>query len=119
MYRMASAGRVVLDARGVERALARVTHEILERNKGVDDLVFIGVRSLGVHIAERLASKAAAIEGVRVPSGIIDITLYRDDLNRAAQQPEVKGTDIEFPIDDRQVVLVDDCLLYTSPSPRD
>jgi len=117
MYRMASAGRVVLDARGVERALARVTHEILERNKGVDDLVFIGVRSLGVHIAERLASKAAAIEGVRVPSGIIDITLYRDDLNRAAQQPEVKGTDIEFPIDDRQVVLVDD-VLYTGRTVR-
>jgi len=70
-----------------------------------------------VHIAERLASKAAAIEGVRVPSGIIDITLYRDDLNRAAQQPEVKGTDIEFPIDDRQVVLVDD-VLYTGRTVR-
>ncbi len=114
---MATAARLVLDAQGVERALARVTHEILERNKGVDDLVFIGVRSLGVHIAERLAAKAAAIEGVRVPSGIIDITLYRDDLNRAGQQPQVKGTDIEFPIDDRQVVLVDD-VLYTGRTVR-
>ena len=108
---------MVLDAQGVERALARVTHEILERNKGVENLVFIGVRSLGVEIAERLAAKAAAIEGVQVPSGIIDITLYRDDLSRAAQQPAVQGTDIPFPIDGRQVVLVDD-VLFTGRTVR-
>ena len=114
---MAATERMVLDAQGVERALARVTHEILERNKGVADLVFIGVRSLGVEIAERLAAKAAAIEGVQVPSGVIDITLYRDDLSRAFQQPAVKGTDIPFPIDDRQVVLVDD-VLYTGRTVR-
>ena len=108
---------MVLDAQGVERALARVTHEILERNKGVANLVFIGVRSLGVEIAERLAAKAAAIEGVQVPSGIIDITLYRDDLSRAAQQPAVQGTDIPFPIDGRQVVLVDD-VLFTGRTVR-
>ena len=114
---MAATERMVLDAQGVERALARVTHEILERNKGVEDLVFIGVRSLGVEIAERLAAKAAAIEGVQVPSGVIDITLYRDDLSRAFQQPAVKGTDIPFPIDDRQVVLVDD-VLFTGRSIR-
>jgi pyrimidine operon attenuation protein/uracil phosphoribosyltransferase len=108
---------MVLDAQGVERALARVTHEILERNKGVEDLVFIGVRSLGVEIAERLATKAAAIEGVEVPRGVIDITLYRDDLSRAVQQPAVKGTDIPFDIDGRQVVLVDD-VLYTGRTVR-
>ena len=114
---MPAAERMVLDAQGVERALARVTHEILERNKGVENLVFIGVRSLGVEIAERLAAKAAAIEGVQVPSGIIDITLYRDDLSRGAQQPAVQGTDIPFPIDDRQVVLVDD-VLFTGRTVR-
>ena len=114
---MAATERMVLDAQGVERALARVTHEILERNKGVEDLVFIGVRSLGVEIAERLATKATAIEGVEVPRGVIDITLYRDDLSRAVQQPAVKGTDIPFDIDDRQVVLVDD-VLYTGRTVR-
>ena len=114
---MAATERMVLDAQGVERALARVTHEILERNKGVEDLVFIGVRSLGVEIAERLATKATAIEGIEVPRGVIDITLYRDDLSRAGQQPAVKGTDIPFDIDDRQVVLVDD-VLYTGRTVR-
>jgi len=114
---MAPAARLVLDAQGVERALARITHEILERNKGTDGLVFVGVRSRGVDIAARLAGKVAAIEGVEVPSGIIDITLYRDDLTRAAQQPEVKGTDIRFKLDERQVVLVDD-VLYTGRTVR-
>ena len=79
--------------------------------------MFIGVRSLGVEIAERLAAKAAAIEGVDVPRGIIDITLYRDDLSRAGQQPAVQSTNIPFPIDDRQVVLVDD-VLYTGRTVR-
>jgi|SRR5579862_3416037 len=112
-----TAERVVLDAQGVERALARITHEILERNKGTDGLALIGIRSRGVDLAARLAAKAAAIEGVQVPSGIIDITLYRDDLTRAAQQPQVKGTDIGFALDERQVVLVDD-VLYTGRTVR-
>ncbi len=114
---MVSTHRIVLDAQGVERALARITHEILERNKGVEDLVFIGVRSRGIDIAARLAEKAATIEGVRAPCGVIDVTLYRDDLHRAGQQPVVKGTDIRFPIDERQVVLVDD-VLYTGRTVR-
>lgn len=114
---MSSAERLVLDARGIERALTRVTHEILERNRGVDDLVFIGIRSRGVDIATRLADTAATIEGVRVPMGTIDITLYRDDLSRAGQQPTLKGTDIAFPIDDREVILVDD-VLYTGRTVR-
>ena len=114
---MAATERMVLDAQGVERALARVTHEILERNKGVANLVFIGVRSLGVEIAERLAAKAATIEGVEVPRGVIDITLYRDDLTTVGPQPVLKGTDIPTSIDGRTVVLVDD-VLFTGRTVR-
>src|SRR5215470_9836079 len=107
---MAQAERVVLDAQGVERAMARITHEILERNKGTNGLVLGGIRSRGVDLAARLVAKIAQIEGAQVPMGIIDITLYRDDLTRATQQPQVKGTDIRFAIEDRQLVLVDDVL---------
>lgn len=109
--------RVVLDAEQIERALARITYEILERNKGTKGLVLVGIRSLGVELAARLAAKVAEIEGVEVPTGIIDITLYRDDLTRSAEQPQLKATDIRFPIDDRQVVLVDD-VLYTGRTVR-
>jgi len=109
--------RVVVDADGVKRALTRIAHEILERNGGTDRLVLIGIRSRGVDIAERLARQIAEIEGVQVPCGIIDITLYRDDLRRSVEQPTVKATDIRFPIDDRQVVLVDD-VLYTGRTVR-
>ncbi len=109
--------RVVLDAQGVDRALTRMAHEILERNKGVEDLVLIGIRSRGVHLAERLRAKIESIEGVSVPMGIIDITLYRDDLSRSRQQPQVKGTRVDFPIDDRRVVLVDD-VLFTGRTVR-
>jgi pyrimidine operon attenuation protein/uracil phosphoribosyltransferase len=109
--------RVVLDEQQMERALARIAHEILEHNKGTENLAFVGIRSRGVDIAARLAAKVADIEGTRVPTGIIDITLYRDDLTRSAEQPTVKGTDIRFPIDDRHVVLVDD-VLYTGRTVR-
>ncbi len=109
--------RVVLDAQGVDRALTRMAHEILERNKGVEDLVLIGIRSRGVHLAERLRAKIESIEGVSVPMGIIDITLYRDDLSRSRQQPQVKGTRVDFPIDDKRVVLVDD-VLFTGRTVR-
>lgn len=109
--------RVVLDAAGVERALTRITHEILERNKGTEHLALIGIRSRGVDLVARLAAKIKRIEGVEVPTGIIDITLYRDDLTRGSQQVVVKGTDIGFALDDRQVVLVDD-VLFTGRTVR-
>ena len=102
--------RVVMDSQAIDRALTRVAHEVLERNKGTDGLALIGIRSRGVHIAERLRAKVASIENVEVPTGIIDITLYRDDLSRSRQQPEVKGTYIAFPVDGKRVVLVDDVL---------
>ena len=79
--------KVVMDAQAIERALTRVAHEVLERNKGTDGLCLIGIRSRGVHLAQRLRTKIAAIEGVDLPMGIIDITLYRDDLSRSRQQP--------------------------------
>jgi pyrimidine operon attenuation protein / uracil phosphoribosyltransferase len=107
---MATDERVVMDAQAIDRALTRVTHEILERNKGTDGVALVGIRSRGVHLAQRLRSKIQAIEGVEVPTGIIDITLYRDDLTRSRQQPAVKGTDIAFGVEDKRVVLVDDVL---------
>lgn len=110
--------RIVVDAKGVERVLARIAHEIVERNRGVGNLALIGVRSRGVDIASRLAQNIARIESSEVPLGIIDITLYRDDLSRSTEQPpQVKSTDIQFPIDDRHVVLVDD-VLYTGRTVR-
>jgi pyrimidine operon attenuation protein/uracil phosphoribosyltransferase len=102
--------RLVMDAQAVDRALTRVAHEILERNKGSENLVLVGIRSRGVHIAGRLQDKLQAIEGTEIPCGIIDITLYRDDLSRSLQQPQIKGTTIKFAIDDKRIVLVDDVL---------
>jgi len=78
---------------------------VLEHNKGTDDLTLVGIRSRGVHLAQRLQAKIRDIEGVEVPTGIIDITLYRDDLSRSRQQPEVRGTQIPFDVDDKRVVL--------------
>jgi len=107
---MTAVERVVMDAQAIERALTRVAHEVLEHNKGTDGLALIGIRSRGVHIAERLRDKIRAIENVEVPTGIIDITLYRDDLTRSRQQPEVRGTNIPFAVEGTRVVLVDDVL---------
>jgi pyrimidine operon attenuation protein/uracil phosphoribosyltransferase len=107
---MAAGERVVMDAQAIERALMRVTHEILERNKGTEGIALVGIRSRGVYIAQRLRTRIHDIEGVEVPTGIIDITLYRDDLSRSRQQPTVKGTAIDLGVDGTRVVLVDDVL---------
>ena len=117
MALMTNTERVVVDADGVTRALTRIAHEILERNRGTANLVLIGIRSRGVDIAGRLARNIAEIEGAELPCGTIDITLYRDDLSRSVQQPQIKTTDIPFPIDDRHVILVDD-VLYTGRTVR-
>jgi pyrimidine operon attenuation protein/uracil phosphoribosyltransferase len=114
---MAPNERVVMDAQAIDRALTRVAHEVLEHNKGTEGLVLVGIRSRGVYIAERLRERMRSIEGVDVSAGIIDITLYRDDLSRSKQRPEVRGTQIPFAIDDRRVVLVDD-VLYTGRTIR-
>lgn len=107
----------VMDAVAIDRALTRIAHEILERNKGSQGLVLIGIRTRGVHLARRLAEKIKAIEGEVVPLGVIDITLYRDDLRRRFDHPKVERTEIPFSITDRCVILVDD-VLYTGRTIR-
>ena len=99
----------VLDAAALDRALTRIAHEIIERNGGAKDIAFVGLRTRGVTLARRLAAKVAAIDGASVAVGTLDITLYRDDLDLRGA-PVVRGTDIPFPIKDKNVVLVDDVL---------
>jgi pyrimidine operon attenuation protein / uracil phosphoribosyltransferase len=103
---------IVMDADRVSRSIVRMAHEILERNRGVEDLALIGIRSRGVPIAERLARELRTLTGVEVPTGALDITLYRDDLMRqkVAPQPVVRRTEIGFSLDDRLILLVDDVL---------
>ncbi len=107
----------IMDASAMQRTLARIAHEILEKNKGTADLVIIGVRTRGAYLAERLASTIESIDGHLPPVGLLDITLYRDDLSSIAQQPVVHKTEIDFDIQDKKVVLVDD-VLYTGRTVR-
>lgn len=110
---------VVMDADRIARTLTRIAHEIVERNKGTDDLALVGVRTRGVPIARRLARTLREITGNEVPTGALDITLYRDDLMRHAvgPQPLVRRTEIQFSIDNRKILLVDD-VLYTGRTTR-
>jgi pyrimidine operon attenuation protein/uracil phosphoribosyltransferase len=108
-----------MDADRIARTLTRIAHEIVERNRGVEDLALVGVRTRGVHLARRLARNLKDITGDDVPTGALDITLYRDDLMRHAvgPQPLVRRTEIPFSIDDRKILLVDD-VLYTGRTTR-
>lgn len=107
----------ILDKEGIRRALTRIAHEIIERNKGTEGLALIGIRRRGVPLAERLAVKIKEIEGSTVPVGILDITLYRDDLTTLDQQPLVQRTEVAFPVSDKKIVLVDD-VIYTGRTIR-
>lgn len=107
----------VMDKSGLERTLTRIAHEILEKNKGTENLVIVGIRSRGAHLAGRLAELIRRIDGTKPPVGILDITLYRDDLSSIAQQPVVHKTEIDFDIQDKKVILVDD-VLYTGRTVR-
>jgi pyrimidine operon attenuation protein/uracil phosphoribosyltransferase len=110
---------VVMDADRIFRALTRIAHEIVERNRGIADLALVGVRSRGVPLARRLAFMLKDISDGDVPTGALDITLYRDDLMRhqVGPQPLVRKTEIPFSIDDRTIILVDD-VLYTGRTTR-
>ena len=107
---------VVMESEDVRRALNRIAHEITERNKGIDNVVLIGIRTRGVPIAERLAKVIAEIEGKEPPVGILDITLYRDDLSTLSA-PQVKSTELPIDINGKTVVLIDD-VLYTGRTVR-
>lgn len=102
--------RLVMDAQEMSRALSRISHEILERNKGTEGVALVGIRTGGVFLAQRLAARIQEIEKREIPLGELDITLYRDDLSIRKDQPEIRKTTIPFHISDLKIVLVDDVL---------
>jgi pyrimidine operon attenuation protein / uracil phosphoribosyltransferase len=106
-----------MDSDSVNRTISRIVNQILERNNGARDLAIIGIRTRGVYIAERIASEIEKLEGIKPPMGILDISFYRDDLMRKSEWPNVKKTEIPFPVEDKKVILVDD-VLYTGRTTR-
>ena len=107
----------IVDADGLKRIVMRIAHEIVERNKGVDDLVLVGIKRRGVPLAERIAERIVEFEGRSPILGSLDITLYRDDLSLVAQQPVVGGSEIPVDVRGKVVVLIDD-VLYTGRTIR-
>jgi len=109
----------VLDEQAIRRALTRIAHEIIEKNKGIEDCILVGIRTRGIYIANRLAERIEQIEGKKVTVGELDITLYRDDLTVKTenQEPLFKGSDIPKDINNQKVILVDD-VLYTGRTVR-
>ncbi len=107
----------IMDGKDLDRTVARLAHEIVERNRGTENLVMVGIRTRGVPLAERLIDKISEIENRKPALGILDITLYRDDLLKKMKQPRLQQTDIPFDIDDKVVILVDD-VLFTGRTVR-
>lgn len=107
----------LLDEKGIERAIVRIAHEIIEKNKGVENIVLVGIRTRGLPIAKRLADCIESFEGVKVPIDEVDITLYRDDLTEKFEQPSVSSTDIRMDIRNKTLILVDD-VLFTGRTVR-
>ena len=107
----------IMDARAMERAISRIAHEIIEKNKGVTDVALIGIQRRGVPLARQLAGLIEKVEGVKVPVGVLDITFYRDDLSMLNEHPVLNGTDIPFSVTGLAVVLVDD-VLFTGRTAR-
>jgi pyrimidine operon attenuation protein/uracil phosphoribosyltransferase len=110
-------GVLVMDAKTLQRALVRIAHEIVEKNKGAENLAVIGIQNRGAYLAERVAKLIEEIEGVEIPLGLMDITLYRDDVQTKLEQPVVQKTEILFDVVDKVIILVDD-VLYTGRTVR-
>ena len=108
---------IILDAADIDRKVQRITREILEEHRGVENLTLIGIQTRGVYLAKRIRSSINEIEKIEIPTGEMDITLYRDDWTRISPNPVVRATDISFPIDKKQIVLVDD-VLFTGRTTR-
>jgi pyrimidine operon attenuation protein/uracil phosphoribosyltransferase len=100
----------IMDENDIERTLNRLAHEIIERNEGTKNIAIVGIRTRGEFLAKRLAEKISKIEKTQIPVGVLDITFYRDDVRLKLRQPEVKTTEINFTIDDKDIILVDDVL---------
>ena len=107
----------IMDKAAIERALKRIAHEIIEQNKGLEQIYLVGIRTRGVPIAERIAHYFKEIENREIPVGVLDITLYRDDLSTISHQPVIKGSKIDFEIDNLNIILFDD-VLYTGRTVR-
>lgn len=107
----------ILDVGDIERILTRMAHEILEKHRGIDNLVFIGIQTRGVFLAKRIQEVIYKIEGIKIPTGEMDITLYRDDWTKISPNPLVKATDIPFSVNEKQIILVDD-VLFTGRTTR-
>lgn len=107
----------IMDEHGILRAVTRIAHEIIEKNKGIENLVLIGIQRRGVPLAKMIASKIKEVEGTEVPVGVLDITFYRDDLSMLSEHPVINGTSIDLSINDKVIVLVDD-VLYTGRTSR-
>ncbi|MDP2891763.1 MAG: bifunctional pyr operon transcriptional regulator/uracil phosphoribosyltransferase PyrR [Bacillota bacterium] len=108
---------LIMDAQAVERALVRIAHEIMEKNRGAEDLALVGIQRRGVPMAQRIAGIIEAAEGKKVPVGVLDITWYRDDLSTLAEHPIINGTDIPFRVTGKKIVLIDD-VLFTGRTVR-
>lgn len=108
---------ILMDDQAIRRAITRISHEIIEKNKGIEELLLVGIRTRGVPIAKRIASMIQNIEGKEIPVGILDITLYRDDLSSLSTQPVVNSTKLPEDISNKNIILIDD-VLYTGRTIR-